>query len=192
MIPPLECQSFERPGNMPCKFAYYRSLLRWFIYKIMYDIKTVIASFLRKLQQNFAQSQYFSIHTTKRVVMGFHWISAQLWLAINSHNNTFRGVNRKILQCGQWASYLSFKSSMCYKTCSAGWFWIPMVSKCGDYLMFPNQRNPRIEVSFAEHIQCRYYWNIEVDPWFLFSFSNFLSFFVNFINYAETRKWTKF
>jgi hypothetical protein len=35
----------------------------------MYDIKTVIASFLRTLQQNFAQSQYFPIHTTKRVVM---------------------------------------------------------------------------------------------------------------------------
>jgi hypothetical protein len=38
----------------------------------MYDIKIVISSFLRKLQQNFAQSQYFPIHTTKRVVMGFH------------------------------------------------------------------------------------------------------------------------
>jgi hypothetical protein len=44
----------------------------------MNDIKAVIASFLRKLQQNFAQSQYFPIHTTKRVVMGFHSISAQL------------------------------------------------------------------------------------------------------------------
>jgi hypothetical protein len=37
-------------------------------YKIMYDIKAAIASFLSKLQQNFVQSQYFSIHTTKRVV----------------------------------------------------------------------------------------------------------------------------
>jgi hypothetical protein len=44
----------------------------------MYDTKTVIASFFRKLHQNFAQSQYFPIHTTKRVVMGFHQISAQL------------------------------------------------------------------------------------------------------------------
>jgi hypothetical protein len=32
----------------------------------MYDIKAVIASFLRKLQQNFAQSHYFPTHTTKR------------------------------------------------------------------------------------------------------------------------------
>jgi hypothetical protein len=39
----------------------------------MYDIKSVIASFLRKLQQNFAQSQYFPIYTTKGVVMGFHY-----------------------------------------------------------------------------------------------------------------------
>jgi hypothetical protein len=31
----------------------------------MYDIKAVIASFLRKVQQNFAQSQYFLIHTTE-------------------------------------------------------------------------------------------------------------------------------
>jgi hypothetical protein len=31
-----------------------------------------IASFLRKLQQNFAQSQYFPIHTTKRVVLRLH------------------------------------------------------------------------------------------------------------------------
>jgi hypothetical protein len=38
----------------------------------MYDIKAIIASFLRELQQNIAQSQYFPIHTTKRVVMGFH------------------------------------------------------------------------------------------------------------------------
>jgi hypothetical protein len=34
--------------------------------------KQVIASFLRKLQQKFAQSQYFPIHTTEGVVMGFH------------------------------------------------------------------------------------------------------------------------
>jgi hypothetical protein len=34
----------------------------------MYDIKTVIAFFLRKLPQNFAQSQHFPIHTTKRVM----------------------------------------------------------------------------------------------------------------------------
>jgi hypothetical protein len=44
----------------------------------MYDFKAVIASFLRKLQQNLAQSQYFPIHTTKRAVMGFHSIKAQL------------------------------------------------------------------------------------------------------------------
>jgi hypothetical protein len=47
----------------------------------MYDIKTFIASFLRKLQQNFVQSQYFPIHTTKRVVLRFHEVNAQLWLA---------------------------------------------------------------------------------------------------------------
>ena len=47
----------------------------------MYDIKAVIASFLRKLQQNFAHSQYFPIHTMKRAVLGLHSIKAQLWLA---------------------------------------------------------------------------------------------------------------
>jgi hypothetical protein len=67
----LKCQSFERPGNMPCKCAYYRSHLRLFIYRTMFDIKTVIVSFPRKLQQNFAQLQYFPIHTTKRVVLRY-------------------------------------------------------------------------------------------------------------------------
>jgi hypothetical protein len=47
----------------------------------MYDIKTAIASFLRELQQNFAKWQYLSIHTTKRAVLRFHSIKAQLWLA---------------------------------------------------------------------------------------------------------------
>jgi hypothetical protein len=61
-------QTFEGPGNA------LSSLLRKFIYRTIYDAKTVIASFLRKLQENFAQSQYFPIHTTKRVVMGFHQI----------------------------------------------------------------------------------------------------------------------
>ena len=47
----------------------------------MYDIKAVIASFLRKLQQNFAHSQYFPFHTMKRAFLGLHSIKAQLWLA---------------------------------------------------------------------------------------------------------------
>jgi hypothetical protein len=47
----------------------------------MYDIKAVIASFLGKLQQDFAQSQYFSFHTTKRAVLVFHKINARLRLA---------------------------------------------------------------------------------------------------------------
>jgi hypothetical protein len=47
----------------------------------MYDIKAVIASFLRKLQQNFAQLQYFPIHTTKRVALRFHKMNARLSLA---------------------------------------------------------------------------------------------------------------
>jgi hypothetical protein len=46
----------------------------------MYDIKTVIASFLRKLQQNFAQSQDFPIHTTKHVVMGLTKCRSCDWL----------------------------------------------------------------------------------------------------------------
>jgi hypothetical protein len=50
----------------------------------MYDIKAVIASFLRKLQQNFVQSQYFPIHTTKCVVLRFHKINVRLRLAKNS------------------------------------------------------------------------------------------------------------
>jgi hypothetical protein len=50
----------------------------------MYDIKAVIVSFLRKLTQNFAQSQYFSINTTKRVVLRFHKMNTRLWLAKNS------------------------------------------------------------------------------------------------------------
>jgi hypothetical protein len=50
----------------------------------MHDIKAVIASFLRKLQENFAQSQYFPIHTMKRVVLRFHKMNARLWLAKNS------------------------------------------------------------------------------------------------------------
>jgi hypothetical protein len=47
----------------------------------MFNIKAVIASFHRKMQQNFAQSQYFSIHTTERVVLRFHKINVQLLLA---------------------------------------------------------------------------------------------------------------
>jgi hypothetical protein len=47
----------------------------------VHDIKAVIASFLRKLQQNFAETQYFPIHTTKRVVLEFHKMNARLWLA---------------------------------------------------------------------------------------------------------------
>jgi hypothetical protein len=35
----------------------------------MYDIKRAIGSFLRKLQHDFAQSQYFRIHTTERAVI---------------------------------------------------------------------------------------------------------------------------
>jgi hypothetical protein len=68
----------------PWEYAIQMFLLPFSIYRTMYDIKTVIASFLRKLQQNFAQSQYFPIHTTKRAVLGFLSISAQLWLAKNS------------------------------------------------------------------------------------------------------------
>jgi hypothetical protein len=47
----------------------------------MYVIKTVIVSFLGKLQQNFAQSLYFPIHTKKRVVLRFHKMNAWLLLA---------------------------------------------------------------------------------------------------------------
>jgi hypothetical protein len=49
----------------------------------MYDIKAVIISFLCKLQQNFAQLQYFQIHTTKCVVLRSHKMNARLWLAKN-------------------------------------------------------------------------------------------------------------
>jgi hypothetical protein len=43
-----------------------------------------IATFLRKLQQNFAQSQYFPIHITKGIVLRFHKMNVRLWLAKNS------------------------------------------------------------------------------------------------------------
>jgi hypothetical protein len=75
---------FWAPWEYGSKYAYYHSLLRYFVYKIIYDIKAVIAFFLRKMQQNFAQSQCFPIHTTKRVVLRFHKINAPLRLAENS------------------------------------------------------------------------------------------------------------
>jgi hypothetical protein len=108
----------------------------------MYDIKTIIASILRKMQQNIAQSKYFPIHTTKRVVLRFHKINARLRLAKNSkislHNRlalrwenlrifsqsqpriyfvksqykTFRGVNWKILSCSEFCFILQRKEAM--------------------------------------------------------------------------------
>jgi hypothetical protein len=39
------------------------------MYRTMYDIKTIIASFLRKLQQNFAQSQYIFRFTPRNVLL---------------------------------------------------------------------------------------------------------------------------
>jgi hypothetical protein len=52
----------------PWKCAYYCSILRWIIYKTIYDINAVIAPFLRKLQRYAAQLRYFLIHTTKHAV----------------------------------------------------------------------------------------------------------------------------
>ena len=58
---------------MPWEYAMLMQVCRLpfsstIIYRTMYDTKAVIALFLRKLQQNFAQSQYFPIHTVKRAV----------------------------------------------------------------------------------------------------------------------------
>jgi hypothetical protein len=65
MIPPLECL-LSALG-----ICHANVLTTVLLYKTMYNIKAVIASFLLKLQQNFAQSQDFPIHTTKRVVLRF-------------------------------------------------------------------------------------------------------------------------
>jgi hypothetical protein len=65
-----------------CKCAF--TTILFYDNLTMYDIKAVNASFLCKLQLNFAPLQYFPIHTTKRVVLRFHKMNTQLWLAKNS------------------------------------------------------------------------------------------------------------
>jgi hypothetical protein len=69
----------------------------------MYNIKAVIASFLCKMHQNFAQSQYLPIHTTKRRLtlrwenLGTFSQSQPRIYFVKSQNNAFCGVNWKIL-----------------------------------------------------------------------------------------------
>jgi hypothetical protein len=71
-------------GNMPSRCASCCSLLQWItctcIYKIMYEINAFITSFVRKLQENIAESWGFPIHTAKCVILRSWRINAQLWL----------------------------------------------------------------------------------------------------------------
>jgi hypothetical protein len=80
MIPLLECQSFERPGNMPCKCAYYRSLLQnhaWHqsSHRLL-SLQTATKLDLVAI---------FPIHTTKHIVLRFHKINVRLRFAKNSY-----------------------------------------------------------------------------------------------------------